>query len=123
MDLHVDPIIHTTSLGGGKGFVSFFFFFFFFFFFLQIGLELWLPWQHKCLNGETIRKIFFSETTRPTALIFGMWKWLRVLYMKKYDSRAYSVPARGLYTIIFKHCLLVYVDERLQDHWSSGYEI
>ena len=26
-------------------------------------------------------KIFFSETTGPTALIFGMWQWLMVLYI------------------------------------------
>ena len=30
--------------------------------------------------GKT-KKIFFSETTRPTALIFGMWQWLMVLYI------------------------------------------
>ena len=27
------------------------------------------------------KKIFFSETTGPTALIFGMWQWLMVLYI------------------------------------------
>ena len=26
-------------------------------------------------------KIFFSETTGPTALIFCMWQWLMVLYI------------------------------------------
>ena len=26
-------------------------------------------------------KLFFSETTRPTALMFGMWQWLMVLYI------------------------------------------
>ena len=30
--------------------------------------------------GKT-KKIFFSETTRPTALIFDMWQWLMVLYI------------------------------------------
>ena len=30
--------------------------------------------------GKT-KKIFFSKTTRPTALIVGMWQWLMVLYM------------------------------------------
>ena len=30
--------------------------------------------------GKT-KKIFFSETTRPTALLFGMWQWLMVLYI------------------------------------------
>ena len=27
------------------------------------------------------KKIYFSEITRPTALIFGMWQWLMVLYI------------------------------------------
>ena len=30
---------------------------------------------------EKLEKIFFSETTRPTALIFGMSQWLMVLYI------------------------------------------
>ena len=30
---------------------------------------------------EKNSKIFFSETTGPTALIFGMWQWLMVLYI------------------------------------------
>ena len=33
------------------------------------------------LTMEKKSKIFFSETTRPTALIFGMWQWLMVLYI------------------------------------------
>ena len=33
------------------------------------------------LLWEKNKKIFFSETTRPTALIFGMWQWLMVLYI------------------------------------------
>ena len=33
------------------------------------------------LTIEKTRKIFFSETTRSTALIFGMWQWLMVLYI------------------------------------------
>ena len=35
---------------------------------------------HRLTIGKT-KKIFFSETTRPTALIFGMWQWLMVLYI------------------------------------------
>ena len=46
-----------------------FFFFFFFFFFLCFRLELW---RHIRFNGKKI----FSETTRPIALMFGMWQWL-----------------------------------------------
>ena len=33
------------------------------------------------LLWEKNLKIFFSETTGPTALIFGMWQWLMVLYI------------------------------------------
>ena len=44
----------------------------------QIRVELWFPWQHIGLNGK---KIFFSDTTRPTALIFSMWQWLMDLHM------------------------------------------
>ena len=33
-----------------------------------------LLWEKKI-------KIFFSETTGPTALIFCMWQWLMVLYI------------------------------------------
>ena len=35
---------------------------------------------HRPTIGKT-KKIFFSETTRPTALIFGMYQWLMVLYI------------------------------------------
>ena len=35
---------------------------------------------HRPTIGKT-KKIFFSETTRPTALIFGMQQWLMVLYI------------------------------------------
>ena len=35
---------------------------------------------HRLTMGKKI-KIFFSETTGPTAWIFGMWQWLMVLYI------------------------------------------
>ena len=35
---------------------------------------------HRPTIGKT-KKIFFSETTRPTALIFGMSQWLMALYI------------------------------------------
>ena len=35
---------------------------------------------HRPTIGKT-KKIFFSETTRPTALIFCMWQWLMALYI------------------------------------------
>ena len=54
----------------------------------QVGLELWLPRQHVCFNGKNIKKIF-SETTRFKALIFGVWQWLIVLYIK------YGIHAPG----------------------------
>ena len=47
--------------------------------FEQIGPELWLLWHHIRFNRE---KIFLSETTGPTALIFGMCQWLMVLYLR-----------------------------------------
>ena len=34
---------------------------------------------HRLTMGK--KKIFFSETTGPTALIFCMWQWLMVLYI------------------------------------------
>ena len=36
--------------------------------------------SHRLTMGKT-KKIFFSETTRPTALIFCRWQWLMVLYI------------------------------------------
>ena len=42
----------------------------------QFHAEFWLPWQPK---GKTL-KIFLSETTRPRALILGMWHHLVDLY-------------------------------------------
>ena len=35
---------------------------------------------HRLTMGKN-SKIFFSETTGPTALIFCMWQWLMVLYI------------------------------------------
>ena len=35
---------------------------------------------HRLTMGKK-SKIFFSETTGPTALIFCMWQWLMVLYI------------------------------------------
>ena len=36
---------------------------------------------HRPTIGKKTKKIFFSETTGPTALIFCMWQWLMVLYI------------------------------------------
>ena len=36
---------------------------------------------HRPTIGKKTKKIFFSETTGSTALIFGMWQWLMVLYI------------------------------------------
>ena len=45
---------------------------------------------------------------------------------KKNGPRASSAPILGLFSIIFKH-VYWYIQqtsgERLQDHWSSGYQI
>ena len=46
---------------------------------------------HRLTMGKK-SKIFFSETTGPTALIFGMWQWLMVLYI---DCASHA-PALGL---------------------------
>ena len=42
------------------------------------------------LLWEKNSKIFFSETTGPTALIFCMWQWLMVLYIN------YAIHAPGV---------------------------
>ena len=50
---------------------------------------LWgrFDWNSGChgniyaLMGENKKKIFLSESTRPTALIFGMLQWLMVFYI------------------------------------------
>ena len=39
------------------------------------------PGVDSLLLWEKNKKIFFSETTGHTALIFGMWQWLMVLYI------------------------------------------
>ena len=55
---------------------------------------------HRLTMGKKI-KIFFSETTGPTALIFGMWQWLMVLYINC-ASHAPGVKfghAPGVYSI------------------------
>ena len=36
---------------------------------------------HRLTMGKKNSKIFFSETTGLTALIFCMWQWLMVLYI------------------------------------------
>ena len=50
------------------------------------NLFLIAPFPDLCLlvpfyYGKKNSKIFFSETTGPTALIFCMWQWLMVLYI------------------------------------------
>ena len=35
---------------------------------------------HRLTMGKK-KKIFFSEATGPTALIFCMWQWLMVIYI------------------------------------------
>ena len=52
------------------------------------NLFLIAPFPDLCLLVPSIdllweknSKIFFSETTGPTALIFCMWQWLMVLYI------------------------------------------
>ena len=50
---------------------------------MPLGSNLATPWGSivsKDLLWEKNSKIF-SETTGPTALIFGMWQWLMVLYI------------------------------------------
>ena len=83
----------------------------------------------------------FSETKRPTALIFGMWQWLMVLYINcashapgvkfgyapGFDSlhrlttiRKPSNSPIGSLFLYLKASTLSRSGERLQDHWSSG---
>ena len=47
---------------------------------IKIVVSMATDRSHRLTMGKT-KKIFFSETTRPTALIFGMWQWLMVLYI------------------------------------------
>ena len=47
---------------------------------VKFGLAPGVDSLHRPTIGKT-KKIFFSETTRPTALIFCMWQWLMVLYI------------------------------------------
>ena len=52
---------------------------------MPLGSNLATPWglivSIDLLWEKNLKKIFFSETTGPTALIFGMWQWLMVLYI------------------------------------------
>ena len=36
---------------------------------------------HRLTMGKKFKNLLLSETTGPTALIFGMWQWLMVLYI------------------------------------------
>ena len=45
---------------------------------IKIVVSMATDRSHRLTMGKT-KKI--SETTRPTALIFGMWQWLMVLYI------------------------------------------
>ena len=47
---------------------------------IKIVVSMATDRSHRLTMGKT-KKIFFSETTRPTALIFGMQQWLMVLYI------------------------------------------
>ena len=47
---------------------------------IKIVVSMATDRSHRLTMGKT-KKIFFSETTRPTALIFGMYQWLMVLYI------------------------------------------
>ena len=47
------------------------------------GGKIWLRPGGSIVSIDLLweKKIFFSETTGHTALIFGMWQWLMVLYI------------------------------------------
>ena len=47
---------------------------------IKIVVSMATDRSHRLTIGKT-KIIFFSETTGPTALIFGMWQWLMVLYI------------------------------------------
>ena len=47
---------------------------------IKIVVSMATDRSHRLTMGKT-KKIFFSETTRPTALIFCTWQWLMVLYI------------------------------------------
>ena len=83
---------------------------------------------------KTKTKIFFSETTGPTALIFGMWQWLMVFYIY-YANHAPGVKfghAPGLDCIyrltVGKHSNIsiskasrqILIKLHTQHHWAVG---
>ena len=47
---------------------------------IKIVVSMATDRSHRLTMGKT-KKIFFSKTTGPTALIFCMWQWLMVLYI------------------------------------------
>ena len=48
---------------------------------VKFGHAPWVDSLHRPTIGKKLKKMFFSETTRPTALIFGIKQWLMVLYI------------------------------------------
>ena len=69
-------------------------------------------------TGVKLTRVFGSGELN----IAGMGKW-KEYYSEKYDFRAYSPLALGLYTIIFKHVYWHRTQisgKSLQDYWSSG---
>ena len=47
---------------------------------IKIVVSMATDRSHRLTMRKT-KKIFFCETTRPTALIFCRWQWLMVLYI------------------------------------------
>ena len=70
------------------------------------------------LLWEKNSKIFFSETTGPTALIFGMWQWLMVLYINC-ASHAPGVKFGHAPGVDSLHRLTI-GKTKLEDHWSCS---
>ena len=48
---------------------------------VKIGHAPGVDSLHRLTMGKKKSKIFFSESTGPTSLIFCMWQWLMVLYI------------------------------------------
>ena len=65
----LDKITHTSSLGSTKGCILF------------MGRSDCNSGSHGNIYVFIRKKIFFSETTWHTALIFDMWQWPMFLYI------------------------------------------
>ena len=70
------------------------------------------PGAYEFFIGKSY-KIFFSETAKPRALIFGMYYHLMALYLvcSNYDPRAKKWPHPGAYKFFIGKSLKIFFSE------------